>query len=125
MFLLITTSFIYFTYSHGQSSALTIHSPSTTMAHRRIVSESLAATRKLRPLSILSPPATPKLHQTTNNDTEIEEAVLALEAQKSKVYCEGFILKLDDLTSDGNRVRPEARAWHEMYAKLEGNILSL
>ena len=95
------------------------------MSHRRFASESTAPSqRKFRPLSILSPPATPPTQYSAPN-IQLDSVLHGLDSRKSKLYCEGYLQKLNDLNSDGTKASTSAHIWHDVYASLTGNVLSV
>lgn len=90
-------------------------------AHRRLVSES-SAPKRSRPLSIFSPQATSGAKSFDQVSAEFIPVISAIEAKKEKVYHEGHLLKLNDLSADGSQV--QHAIWERIYASLSGTVFS-
>lgn len=89
--------------------------------HRRLVSES-SAPRRSRPLSIFSPSHSPNAKSFETVPTEFVTIVGSIEAKKTKVYHEGYLSKLDDISANGKRASDAA--WERIYASLSGTVFS-
>lgn len=90
--------------------------------HRRLVSESSAPVKRPRPLSIFSPPNSPNTKSFDQIPPQFATVIKSLEAKKEKIYHEGHLLKLDDLSTDGSQL-PKS-TWQDIYASLSGTVLS-
>ncbi len=73
--------------------------------------------------SIRSTPQTP----LTFKSQDLRSALSLQESQQKKLYMEGYLLKRDDLGTDGKaiNVADEKRRWTECFVQLSGTVLSL
>ncbi|SPO29500.1 uncharacterized protein UTRI_04764_B [Ustilago trichophora] len=73
--------------------------------------------------SIRSTPQTP----LTFKSQDLRSALSLQESQQKKLYMEGYLLKRDDLGTDGKplHVADEKRRWTECFVQLSGTVLSL
>ncbi|KIS67888.1 uncharacterized protein UMAG_03944 [Mycosarcoma maydis] len=73
--------------------------------------------------SIRSTPQTP----LTFKSQDLRSALSLQESQQKKLYMEGYLLKRDDLGTDGKplHVADEKRRWSECFVQLSGTVLSL
>lgn len=91
--------------------------------HRRFASESATPSSKSRPLSIFSPPSSPVTRDYDKTPVTFEDLAKEFDTKKEKVYHEGYLLKLEEISASGSPIANNQ--WEEVYASLAGTILSI
>lgn len=136
-------------HSHSQSTSVLLNSSARQMQQQQQQPGSLRSS-SMRPISAFQPLDNPEYYSggpqrppsptgsvarsvrssqapLTFKSQDLRSALSLQEAQQKKLYMEGYLLKRDDLGTDGKAIHAsdEKRQWTECFVQLSGTVLSL